>query len=233
MRAEPDSGFMLRARLAVGGVVSGVVLAGLTVAAPHAFAAGTGYSPGAPAPGGTATGLPGSVVSVTTIQPSGGKGSATIGTSTVTTTVPSGTFSVPTELVVTDAGSVTVTPSNGGSVIVTFGVGFYQDGTKVAGTFPPVTVTIANDSITPGATVYFVVNGALEAVSHPTTSLGSVSFTITSDPTVELVSGPSTTVPAATTVSTGEPFLLEGGIAALLVVAGVLLLTRALTRRTT
>jgi hypothetical protein len=191
------------------------VLGGLAIAAPSALAAGTGYSPGPPTPGGTATGLPGSVVSVTTIQPSGGKGAATIGTSTVTTTVPSGTFSVPTQLVLTDAGSVTVNPSNGGSVIVTFGVGFYQDGTKVAGTFPPVTVTITNDSITPGTTVYFVVNGVLQAVSHPTTSLGSVSFVITSDPTVELVSAPSATVPAATTVSTGEPFVLEGAIAGL------------------
>jgi hypothetical protein len=54
--------------LGIGGLaVGGAVL----LAAPAAFAAGSGYTPSTPTPGGAATGLPGSVVTVTTLQPSG------------------------------------------------------------------------------------------------------------------------------------------------------------------
>ena len=217
--------------LAVGGVAVGVAV--MTMA-PAASAAGGGYTPGTPVPGGTATGLPGSVVTVTTIQPGGGKATAVVGASTISATVPAGTFSVPTQAVFTDAGGVSVTPSAGGTVIVTFGVGFYQNGTKVSGSFSPVKITVTNPSISSTTTVYFVVNGVLEPVSGATVSNGSATFTITSDPTVELTSALSATataVPSATTVSTGEPFLLEGGVASVLVLGGALLLARSLRRR--
>lgn len=232
-RPAPNRGARFGVRVAAATATIVVGLGGLAIAAGPAAAAGGGYAPSTPTPGGTATGLPGSVVTVTTIQPSGGKATATIGTSSVTVTVPSGTFSVPTQAVFTDAASATVTPSNGGSVIVTFGLGFYQNGTKVTGTFPPVTVTISNASIGSNTTVYFVVNGALQAVSGATVSSGTATFTVTSDPTVELTNAAApTAVASATTVSTGEPFILEGGVAGLLVLAGGFLLIRARKRRT-
>lgn len=213
-------------RLAVGGLaVGGAVLFG----APAAFAAGSGYTPSPPAPGGTATGLPGSVVTVTTIQPSGGTGTSTIGSSTISASVPAGTFSVPTQLVVTDATSSALTPPNGGSAVVTFGVGFYQNGVKVTGSFPAVTVTVSSPSITAGSTVYLIEGTRLVAAAGATVKAGSATFTITSDPTVEIVapSGAATTaapgssaVPGGTTVQTGKPFLLEGGVAGLLIAGG-------------
>ena len=208
--------------------------AGVVGAAPLAFAAGNGYSPGTPTPGGTAPGLPGSVVCVNTEQPSGGKPSCSLGSATITVTVPPGTFSGPTQVVVTDAGSSSVTPPRGGAVVLTFGLGFYQNGSKVAGTFAPVTVTVSDPSITSGSSVYFVINGVLQPVSGATISNGSVTFKLSSDPTVEVTSPASTSsaqVAGATTVHTGEPFLLEGGLAALLVLGGSALLILAVTRR--
>lgn len=219
--------------LAAGGLaVGGTVLLGV----PAAGAAGTGYSPSPPAPGGTATGLPGSVVTVATVQPSGGNGTSTIGSASLSVTVPSGTFSVPTQLVTTDASGSSIAPPSGGSAAVVFGVGFYQNGTKVTGTFPAVTVTVSSPSITAGSTVYLVEGTKLVAVQGATVKNGSATFTISSDPTVEIAaaaSGTTTAIPGATTVHTGKPFLLEGGIAGLLVVSGGAILLAARRRRRT
>ena len=161
----------------------GLLAAGVVLAAPTAaFAAGTGYTPGAAAPGGAATGLPGNVVSTTTIQPSGGTANATVGSTSIAASVPAGAFTGPVQLVMTDASSSAVAAAGGASTVVTFGVGFYVNGTKVTGTFPAVTITVSSPSITAGSTVYLVTASGLQAVSGASVKAGSATFTITSDP---------------------------------------------------
>ena len=210
-----------------------------------AFAAGTGYTPGGPTNGGPATGLPGNVVATTTIQPSGGTANATIGDSTVSVTVPAGAFTGPVQLVVTDASTSSVTPPEGTSTVVTFGIGFFVNGTKVTATFPAVAVTISSPSITAGSTVYLVTGSTLQSVSGAAVKNGSASFTITSDPVAEVASpvaaaataaatGSGSPIAGATSTETGQPFFIESLAAAGLIVFGSLILVvLRLRRRTT
>jgi len=210
------------------------------------FAAGTGYTPGGPTNGGTATGLPGSVVATTTIQPSGGTANATIGDSTIVATVPAGAFTGPVQLVVTDASTASVTPSEGTSAVVTFGIGFFINGTKVTGTFPAVTITISSPSITAGSTVYLVTGSTLQSISGAAVKNGSASFTITSDPVAEVTSpvtaavtatatatGSGSPIAGATSTQTGQPFFVESLAAAGLIALGSLLLVGLRLRRRT
>jgi len=219
-----------------------LVAAAVALTPTAAFAAGSGYAPSGGGNTGTATGLPGSVVSATTIQPSGGTANATIGTTTISVDVPAGAFTGPVQLVITDAAASAVTPSGGATVVVTFGVGFYENGTKVTGTFPAVTVTVTSSAITAGSTVSFVTGGGLQAVSGASIKAGSATFTVTSDPVVE-VATPVSAVPAgttgttgsaisgATTAQTGKPFFLEGLLAVALASFGFLLLVAVRLRR--
>ncbi len=219
----------------------GLLAAGVGLAAPTAaFAAGTGYTPGAAAPGGAATGLPGNIVSTTTIQPSGGTANATVGSTSISASVPAGAFTGPVQLVMTDASSSAVAAAGGASTVVTFGVGFYVNGTKVTGTFPAVTITVSSPSITAGSTVYLVTASGLQAVSGDSVKEGSATFTITSDPVIEVATPVAATATAtgaaitgATTAQTGKPFLLQGLIAAGLFTLGTLLLVGLLVRRRT
>ncbi len=218
-------------RLAAG--VSGLAFAAALLVAPTAaFGAGTGYTPGGtPTPGGTATGLAGTVVSTTTVQPGGGQATGTVGSTTVTATVPAGAFTGAVQVVMTDASSSAVVPPGGGTAIVTFGIGIFSNGVKVTGSFPAITITVTSPSITAGSTVYLVTGSGLQSVSGDSVKAGSATFTITSDPTIEVA---TTTAAAATTAATpiagatssatGKPFLLEGGIAVALVALGTTLL---------
>jgi hypothetical protein len=212
---------------------------GVAATTAPAFAAGTGYTPGAnPTPGGTATGLAGTVVTSTTIQPSGGTATGSVGSATVSVSVPAGAFTGPVQLVLTDAAASSVT-SSAGSTVVTFGLGIFENGTKVTGTFPAITVTVSSSSITAGSTVYIVTGSGLQAVSGASVTNGSATFSITSDPVVEVVAAAAnaaaagTAIPGATLGLTGKPFLLEGGMAAALVVFGALLLIGLSFRRRT
>jgi len=221
-----------------------LVTAGVALTPTAAFAAGSGYAPSGGGNTGTATGLPGSIVSTTTIQPSGGASNATVGTAVISVNVPAGAFTGPVQLVVTDAAGSELTPPGGGTVVVTFGIGFYENGTKVTGTFPAVTVTVSSPSITAGSTVYFVTGGGLQAVSGVGVKAGSATFTITSDPVVEVATpvsavaagttGSGTTgsaIAGATTAQTGKPFFLEGVLAVALASFGSLLLVASRLRR--
>ncbi len=219
-----------------------LLVAGSVLLTPTAaFAAGSGYTPPAGGSGTTATGLPGSVVTSTTIQPSGGTANATIGNSTITVTVPAGAFTGPVQVVVTDASASNVTPPSGTTTVVTFGVGFYQNGVKVTGTFPAVTVTVASPSITAGSTVYFVTGSGLQPVSGAAVQAGSVTVTVTSDPVVEVATpvgaaatgAAGTAISGATSAQTGKPFYLEGLLAAALTAFGALLLVALRLRRRT
>jgi len=224
-------------RLGAMGLIAGAIT--LTPAA--AFAAGSGYTPATGGSGTTATGLPGSVVSSTTIQPSGGTANATIGNCTITVNVPAGAFTGPVQVTITDASASSVTPPSGATTVVTFGVGFYQNGVKVTGTFPAVTVTVSSPSITAGSTVYFVTGSGLQSVSGAAVKAGSVTFTITSDPVVEVAtpvsaaatSAAGTAISGATSAQTGKPFYLEGLLAAALTAFGALLLVALRLRRRT
>jgi hypothetical protein len=227
----------LRLAFVLVGSVGLSLAAGLAMPA-TAFAAGSGYTPvGTPTTGGTASGLAGTVVTSTTIQPSGGTASGTVGTATITAKVPAGTFTDPVQLVLTDATSSAVTPTGGGKVAVTFGIGIYENGTKVTGSFPAITVTVSSSSITAGSTVYLVTSSGLQAVSGASVSNGSATFSITSDPTVEVTTpaaaaGTTGAIAGATSGQTGKPFRLEEGIAiSLLAFGGLLMLGLRLRRR--
>ena len=220
-------------RLSKAVCAAGIAVLATVATSPAAFAAGTGYAPTESAPGGSAAGLPGTVVTSTTISPSGGSVSGTVGGSTVTATIPAGAFADPVQAVLTDAAGSGVVPPNGGTSVVTFGVAFYVNGTKVTGAFPAVTITVTSASITAGSTVYLVVGASLQAVSGASVTNGSATFSITSDPVVEIAAASTSSLPitGATSVQTGKPFLLEGGIAAALLLVGGLLLIRARLRR--
>jgi len=226
-------------RVTVGAVGCGLVaLASSLIVPGSAFGAGSGYTPaGTPAVGGTATGLAGTVASTTTIQPSGGTATATVGSATIVATVPAGAFTGPVQLVETDATSSAVTPPGGGTPVVTFGIGIFSNGVKVTGSFPAVTVTVTSPSIVAGSVVYLVTGSGLQAVRGASVTAGKATFSITSDPTIELATpvtaastASATPISGATSVQTGKPFLLEGGLAALLCVAGALLLLTARRR---
>jgi hypothetical protein len=223
MKSATRLGSGVRA-IGVGFLMVGAVL----VAPTAAFAAGTGYTPGGAPNGGAATGLPGNVVATTTIQPSGGTASATIGGTTVLATVPAGAFTGPVQLVVTDASTSSVTPPGGAASVVTFGIGFFVNGTKV--------------TVTAGSTVYFVTGSTLQSVSGAAVKDGSATITITSDPVAEVATpvaaaatatGSGSPIVGATSTQTGQPFFLESLAAAGLIAFGSLLLVGLRLRRRT
>ncbi len=220
----------------------------------QAYAAGSGYTPaGTPTTGGSATGLAGTVVTSTTIQPSGGTASGVVGSSTITATVPPGTFTGAVQVVVTDATSSYLAPSSGGSPVVTFGIGIYVNGSKVTGTFPAISVTVTSPAITVGSTVYLVTGSGLQAATGATVRAGSATFSITSDPVVEVTAPVATTasggtgtavggtggtssgtaIAGATSGETGMPFLLEELVAVALLAFGALILVALRLRRRT
>ena len=224
------------ALLASLGLTAGGALTGPT----PAYAAGNGYTPsGTPTTGGSATGLAGTVVTSTTIQPSGGTASGVVGSSTITANVPPGTFTGAVQVVMTDATSSYVAPGSGGSPVVTFGIGIYVNGSKVTGTFPAIGVTITSPAITVGSTVYLVTGSGLQAATGASVQAGSASFSITSDPVVEVsapvgtvgTSAAGTAIAGATSGETGKPFLLEEMVALALLAFGALILVALRLRR--
>ena len=199
--------------------------AGLLLALPAtALAAGSGY---APAPVTSAPGVPGgfnSVVTTVTIQPSGGTVTATIDGTTITITVPAGAFSQPTQVVVTsgDVAQIGSAGVTGKSAVLAFGISFLVNGQPLTTTFPtPIGVKAAgNFASTDELVVYDTTTGAWTPVAGATVTNGTMSFTISSDPDFAVLASNAQPVPGATTPVTGKPFLLEGLIAALLVLVG-------------
>ena len=198
----------------------------LSLAVPGvAFAAGTGYAPPPAAP----TGVPGgfdSVVTTATIQPSGGTLTGTINGDVITVTVPAGAFTQATQVVLT-SGDVTQIGSGGvagKTAVLAFGISFVVNGQAFAGTFPtPVTVTVKGNFTSADELVaYNSSTGTWEPVPGATIANGAITFTVTGDPDFAVLASSSSpaTVPGATTPVTGKPFLLEGLLAALLVLFG-------------
>ena len=164
-----------------------------------------------------------------------------VGSATITATVPPGTFTGAVQVVMTDAASSYLAPSSGGSPVVTFGIGIYVNGSKVTGTFPAIGVTITSPAITVGSTVYLVTGSGLAAASGAAVQAGSASFSITSDPVVEVsapvgtvgTSSAGTAIAGATSGETGKPFRLEEMVAIALLAFGALILVALRLRRRT
>jgi hypothetical protein len=230
-------------RLAVptGIALALVLTAGLGFASvTPAFGAGTSYSPppggtgGAPATPGTPAGFT-TVLTTQVVGPAGGSVSA----GGVSVTIPAGDFTVPTDVSILSGTPSGLTGLPGGATVAgAVGIEFTQNGSKVTGTFPsPVTVTISNSSITAADQLYVYQASSgtwVPATSDPditgiSVANGTVTFKVTGDPFVALISLASTTsatVTGATTPVTGAPLESEGLIGGLLVVAGLLLAWR-------
>jgi len=218
----------------------GAAAIGVLLAAAPALGAGTGYggAGGTSGSGGTG-GLAGTVVSTTTVQPTGGPASGVVGSDTVTVTVPSGAFANPVQVVVTNAAGDTPTTVGGSAVALSFGVGFYQNGTKVTGTFPAVACSVSGPNVNASSVLYL--NGS--STPYPTTFVApdTLDFTVTSDPnfllttaatTAALSSTSASAVAGATTAQTGVPLRGELLLAGVLVMAGgSLLVVRRMRRR--
>ena len=224
-RAAPTATLVLTLLALLGSAAAGA-LAGPT----PAFAAGSGYTP-------------------TSTPTTGGTASGTVGSSTITATVPPGTFTGAVQVVMTNAAGAYRPPGAAASPVVVFGIGIYVNGSKVTGTFPAVTVTITSPAITLGSTVYLVTASGLQSATGAAVRAGSASFSITSDPVIEVTdpvgtagatasgttggTSSGTAVAGATSVQTGQPFLLEELAAVALLAFGALILVALRLRRRT
>ena len=146
-------------------------------------------------------------------------------------------------MVITDATGSYVAPSSGGSQVVTFGIGIYVNGSKVTGTFPAISVTITSPAISVGSSVSMVTGSGLQPAGAAVRD-GSASFSITSDPVVEVTApvgaatsgstggtSSGTAIAGATSGETGKPFLLEEMVAVALLAFGALVLVALRLRR--
>jgi hypothetical protein len=217
-------------------VLTGVLCAASLTLGPAtlAAAAGHGYAPGPPAPGGTVPGLPGQVTTVTTVGTGGGQATGTIGSTSVAVNVGPSCFADPVQIVLTSPPGQAVSNRHG-RVDAVFGVGVYENGSKLTGSFCPVLVTVTSANIVAGSSVWFVVNGTMVQVPSAQVTNGSASFYVSSDPEVAVTTVESSTAPisSATVAVTGEPFLLEELVSAFLVCLGISLLVALRLRRRT
>jgi hypothetical protein len=216
-----------------------IALSGVVLSTLPASAAGTSYGGGTGTGTGTgATGagcVPGTVASADTVGTTGGTVTATIGSDTITVNVPANTLPAGSQVVITDNTSTEVNPATGYTVVLAYGISVCVNGAKYTGTFSPVPVTVTGSNLISGAQFYIENGTTYEQLAGATVTVGSVTYSLTSDPNYEAAvpnaSLASTAIPSATVVVTGKPFLLEGLIAAILFAAGVLLLVRLRLRR--
>ncbi|MHB8318856.1 MAG: hypothetical protein ACYDEP_06465 [Acidimicrobiales bacterium] len=203
-----------------------------------AFGAGTGYGP--PPPPIPVPGTFGTVMCTQTVSATGGTVTCTVQGATITVTVPSNSFTSPIQIVITAGNCPQI--GNAGvpnyNCFLAFGVIVEQNGQKYTGTInPPANVTVALSSINTTDKVVGLntSNSTYGPISGVSISNGNLSFSISSDPYIAVLapvaaSSTTSTVPGATTVTTGKPFLLEGSLAGLLLLVGISLLVWS-TRR--
>ncbi|HWE66222.1 MAG TPA: hypothetical protein VG298_06215 [Acidimicrobiales bacterium] len=226
-------------RVVATGFATLVTVAGLSVVAGPAFGAGTGYTGGSGGTGGTgATGtngcVPGTVASAGSVGSAGGTVTATVAGETITLVVPAGEFADGTQIIITNNSSTATSPAAGYTPVLAFGISVCVNGVKNTGTFSAIPVTVTGANI-PSSAKLFVLNGTTYVLDAATIGAGTVTFSLTSDPSFEVAvpsaAAASTVIPNSTIVVTGKPFLLEGLIAAVLLMAGVVLLLRLRLRR--
>jgi hypothetical protein len=228
------------ARLLVGGFAAGAVLL---------FVPGVANAQYAPAPTPViGVGAFTAVVTVGTCGPGGATVTATVDGATITVTCAAGTFTTPTQIVISTG--TPPAPPAGFVNEVAFGIAAELDGAPVAGTFAmPLSVTVTDTAITPGWA--FDMTSATGDVPVPgaTVAAGMAHESLSSDPDDVLLApvavpaavvSPSVTpsaVPSATVPVTGKPFRMEemigGGLVGLGLVGFGGLGTARLRRRRT
>lgn len=234
------------ARLAVAGMAVGAALAVPAVA----FAAGTGSggSSAAPGPSGVPGGFQ-TVVSSQVISSTGTTISGSTGGVQFTATVPPTDTNLEDDVFSVTTGVASQISVSGATAVAAIGFDFDTDSTlatKVSGTFTtPVQVSLVGNFPTGTEVEYW--DTATSAWVPVTTgssttapadefaySQAQITFKLSQDPDVAVVEPGATvataadagtgsgtgTVAGATTVSTGKPFVLEGVLAALLMVGG-------------
>ncbi len=144
--------------------------------------------------------------------------------------MPAGVLPDGSQLVITDNSTHETSPASGYTVVLSYGIAVCLNGVKYTGSFSPVPVSVTGSNLISGAQL-FVLNGTTyQQVTGATVSVGSITYSLTSDPTYEAAvpssSVTATAIPNATVVVTGKPFLLEGIVAFLLFAMGVFLLIR-------
>lgn len=209
---------------------------GTLAAIAPAMAAGSGYGPAGP----VSTSVPGgytSVVTTETLQPSttAQTVSVTVAHSAAQLTVPGEAFSKPVQIVITapDLASITTALSSlhlaGYQAIAGLGVGVdAASGLPLTGTFGhALTITVHNAAIQVGdKVVEWNQKGTFSTVSAASVQTGVATWGFSSDPAFAIVAPPHT-VAGATSPVTGEPFAVVGGLGAIAVGAGAVLLRRA------
>lgn len=232
-------------QLKIVAAVSGAAVLALAPAA-TAFAAGSGYGPTVPT---GPTGVPGGytdIVTTQTVSSDGGMVHApgVAGSSSVTLSVPKGSFTEPTQLEVTnpDLSAVSANLSTEGfsgySAVSGVGVkALDSNGQPLVGTFDkPVSLTISGPHIgVPGEKVLELTGPHSATVLAATFGEDSVTIQLTADPDIAVVNPPLTaggTAPGATTTATGKPFYGETLLAGFFITGGLVVLALGIRRRT-
>jgi hypothetical protein len=207
---------------------------GIAISAVPASAAGTSYG-GSSGTGSTsgssgAACVAGTVAAATSVGSAGGTVTALVGTDTITVTVPAGTLPDGSQVVITDNSANETSPASGYTIVLAYGISVCVNGVKFTGSFSPVPVSVTGSNIISGAQFYVLNGTVFQQLAGATVSVGSITYSLTSDPSYEAAvpssSVTATAIPNATVVVTGKPFLLEGLIALLLLAMGMFLLIR-------
>jgi len=172
------------------------------------------YGP-APAPGVVPGGFT-TVVTSVTIGPTGGTiGPVTVDGAAVTLAIPAGAFPASVQITVTAPDLAAI-----GGAVAGVGVQVTENGAPFPGTFAtPVTLTVHSASITAGSTVVVWNGTAFVTDTSSTVAAGTATVSFDHDPDFAVLAG-SRAISGATTPVTGEPFLGEGILAGVLVLAG-------------
>lgn len=199
------------ARLLVGGLAAGAIL--LFVSG----VAGATAVPVPPVPPTPVVGV-GAFSAVVTVGTCGATGCTVTGTvdgATITVVVPPGTFTTPTQIVISTG--TPPAPPAGFVNRVAFGVAAELGGAPVMGTFAnPISITVTDPAISPGWA--FDETSATGDVPAPgaTVGTGTAHVSISSDPDFVLLAPVAVpvavvpaVVPAVTVPVTGKPFRLE------------------------
>jgi hypothetical protein len=182
------------------------------------------------------------VVSSLIVTSSGGNLGGSADGSTASVVIPAGALPVGSQIVLTSgASSGIAVGSSAGTVVAAFGVTVLTpQGQVMTGSFAgSITLTITNPAIASTDRVVEVTGpGTTIAAPNAQVTNGSATVTFSSDPDFAVVSSstaatptPTGSVPGATSVTTGEPFVGEGILAGLLVVGGASVAVMATRRR--